>query len=280
MPKSIRRRMPFYLRSGPKPQHNIRLLRPHLLPLGERFETLEDVYRYSQDSEEKLAVSDRREDRRLADDLNECRTSDRNCGSPSCPICARLFRIWYIGELLRIVEEVGAAQVYIETILLAQAPYDKIDVLDVKRYDALLRKRLNRNGLGDAAVIGGYENVYRAKSKIWMMHLNLVIIGGNVEDIRAFEDTFSKSQIQKPTILQMLEDLKRQLSYILKFVTYHRPFAQLDSTKSPPVPLNPREHCALVSWMAQWRFQDFMFLFNARREGTKIVSGSWSKLTF
>ena len=42
-------------------------------------------------------------------------------------------------------------QVHIETILLAQAPHDQIDSLDVKGYDALLRKRLSRNGLADAA---------------------------------------------------------------------------------------------------------------------------------
>jgi hypothetical protein len=280
MPKSNRRRMPFYLRDEPKPQHDIRLLRPRSLPLGERFETLEDVEKYSRDSEEKLALSDCREDLRLANDLSECRTSDRGCGLPSCPICARLFRIWFISELLRIVEKVGADQVRIETILLAQAPHDQIDSLDVKGYDALLRKRLNRNGLADAAIIGGYENIYRAKLKIWMMHLNLVIIGGNVEAIRAFENTFSKSQLQKPTMLQTLEDFKRQLSYILKFTTYHRPFTQRGSTKSTPVPLNPREHCALVSWMAQWKFQDFIFLFNARREGATIVSRAGSRLAF
>ena len=280
MTKSNRRRMPFYLREDPEPQYDIRLLRPHTLPLGERFETLHDAHKYSQDSEKKLALSDCREHQRLADDLSECRTSDRGCGLPSCPICARLFRIWYIGELLRIVEKVGAAQVHIETVLLAQAPYDQIGTLDIKDYDALLRKRLNRNGLADAAVIGGYENIYRAQSKSWMLHLNLVIIGGKVEAIRAFENTFSKSQLQKPTMLQTLEDFKRQLSYILKFVTYHRPFAQLGSTKSTPVPLNPREHCAMVSWMAQWKFQDFMFLFNARREGPNIISGPWSRLTF
>jgi hypothetical protein len=277
---SSRRRIPFYLRDEPKPQHDIRLLRPHTLPLGERFETLADVHKYSRDSEEKLALSDCREDLRLADDLSECRTSDRNCGLPSCPICARLFRIWFIGELLRIVRKVGSDQVRIETILLAQAPYDQIDSLDIKGYDALLRKRLSRNGLADAAVIGGYENVYRAQSKSWVLHLNLVIIGGKVDAIKAFEGTFCESEIDRPTMRQTLEDLKRQLSYILKFVSYHRPFAQIGSTKSTPVPLNPREHCALASWTAHWKFQDFMFMFNARREGARIVAGLWSKLTF
>jgi hypothetical protein len=276
VPRKNRRKAQFYLRQRPKPQHDIRLLRPLTSPLGERFETLEDVHKYSIASEQQLDISTRREDQRLADDLSECRTSDRNCGLPSCPICARLFRIWFIGELLRIVEKVGAAQVHIETVLLAQAPHDQIGTLDVKGSDALLRKRLSRNGLADAAVIGGYENIYRAQSKSWILHLNLVIIGGKVEAIRAFENTFSKSQLQKPTMLQTLEDFKRQLSYILKFVTYHRPFAQIGSTKSTPVPLNPREHCAMVSWMAKWKFQDFMFLFNARREGATIVSRAGS----
>jgi hypothetical protein len=280
MSKPNRRRMPFYVRSEPKPQYDIRLLRPQSLALGKRFETLQDAHKYSQDSEDKLALSGCREDLRLADNLSECRTSDRNCGLPSCPICARLFRIWFIGELLRIVEKVGAAQVQIETVLLAQAPYNQIYTLDIKDYDALLRKRLNRNGLADAPVIGGYENIYRAQSKSWMLHLNLVIIGAKLEAIRAFEKTFCRSQIARPTVLQPLEDIIKQLSYILKFVTYHRPFVQLGSTKSTPVPLNPREHCALASWMTQWRFQDFIFLFNARREGPKIISRPRSRLTF
>ena len=280
MSKPNRRRTPFYLRDEPKPKHDIRMLRPRSLPLGQRFETLHDVHNYSQDSEKKLALSDCREDLRLADDLSECRTSDRNCGLPSCPICARLFRIWFVGELLRIIEKVGSAQVRIETILLDQAPYDQIDTLDIKGYDALLRKQLSRNGLADVAIIGGYENVYRAQSKSWMLHLNLVIIGGTLDAIKAFEGTFCESEIDRPTMRQTLEDLKRQLSYILKFVTYHRPFAQIGSTKSTPVPLNPREHCALVSWMARWRFQDFTFLFNARREGATIVSRDGSRLAF
>ena len=64
------------------------------------------------------------------------------------------------------------------TILLKGVPHDKIDSLDLKGYDAALRKRLSRNGLNDAAVIGGYEIVYRAKSKTWVLHINLVVIGG------------------------------------------------------------------------------------------------------
>ena len=279
MPKKNRRRAPFYRRRKPKPEHDIRLLRPNSLPLGERFETLQDARRYSLDSEYKLDLLTHQQDQ-LSDHLYECRTLAQRCDQPYCPLCARPFRIWFIGELLRIIENIGSGPVYILTILLEEASYDEIHRLNVKGYDAELRKRLSRNGLGDAAIIGGYEIIYRAKSKTWMLHTNLVIIDGTIEAIEQFKATFSDSDIEKPVLIETLEDLAIQLSYILKFTTYHRPFKQCGSKKGPAVPLNPREHCALVSWMAQWKFSDFMFLFNARREGAKIVSGPRSKLTF
>lgn len=181
---------------------------------------------------------------------------------------------------MRIIGNIGSSPVYILTILLEEASYDEIHRLDVKGYDAELRKRLSRNGLDEAVVIGGYEIIYRAKSKTWVLHINLLIIDGTLEAIEKFKETFSNSDIEKPALVEKLEDLAIQLSYILKFTTYHRPFKQCGSKKGPAVPLNPREHCALVSWMAQWRFQDFMFLFNARREGVKIVSGPRSRLKF
>jgi hypothetical protein len=41
--------------------------------------------------------------------------------------------------------------------------------------------------------------------------------------------------------------------------------------KGQAVPLNSPEHHALVTWMSQYEFQDFLFLFNAyRQDGTTI----------
>jgi hypothetical protein len=278
MPKKKRRKAPFYRRRKPKPEYDIRLLRPASLPLGERFETLEDARRYSLNSEYKLDLSTPQQD--LSNRLNECRTLNQRCDQPYCPICARQFRVWFIAELLRITDNIGSAPVYILTILLEEASYDEIQRLHVKAYDAELRKRLSRNGLGEAVVIGGYEIIYRARTKTWVLHINLVIIGGMIEAIEKFKETFADSDIEKPVLNETLEDPPKQLSYILKFTTYHRPFKQCGSKKGPAVSLNPREHCALVAWMARWKFQDFMFLFNARREGTTIVSRPRSRLTF
>ncbi len=280
MAKSNRRRAPFYLRRKPLPQHDILLLCPPSLPLGHRFETLKDAHKYSVASECKLGLETLQQDGLLADRLNECRKSPRWCGQSFCPICARRFRIWFVGELLRIIDDISPTPVHVVTVLHDPVPSDQIELLNVKAFNAVLRKRLSRSGLDDAVVIGGTEVIYRAKSKSWVLHHNLVIIGGTSKAIEQFATRCSNGEIARPVLVQQLTFAAKQLSYILKFTTYHRPFGRLGSTKSKPVPLNPREHSALVSWMAQWRFQDFMFLFNARREGDKIVSGTWSRLTF
>jgi hypothetical protein len=130
---------------------------PPLLPLGERFETLQDARRYSLDSEYKLDLSTPQQDQ-LSNHLYECRTLAQRCDQPYCSLCARPFRIWFIGELLRIIENIGSGPVYILTILLEEASYDEICRLDVKGYDAELRKRLSRNGLG-APVSSQRKNV-------------------------------------------------------------------------------------------------------------------------
>jgi hypothetical protein len=67
-----------------------------------------------------------------------------------------------------------------------------------------------------------------------------------------------------------VKDPVEQLSYLLKFTTYHRPYEQHGTKKSKAVPLNPPEHFELVRWMAQYTFTDHLFLFNARRRGVSI----------
>jgi len=235
------------------------------------------VRKYSLQSKEQL---EQLSHYHLAGTLYECRVHNRRCDQPYCPICARIFRIWFIGELLRIVDQVGAKNVHILTTLLKEVPRDRIDDLDLKGYNALLRKRLQRSGLADAVVIVAYENIYRAKTRSYVLHANLIIIGGNQMALKTFERTFTKSKIERPVVTVELNDLPKQLSYVLKFTTYHRPFTQRGPGKGPALPLNPTEHCALVAWMAQWRFQDYMFFFNARREGSDLRPGFHARWQF
>ena len=73
----------------------------------------------------------------------------QRCDQTYCPLCARVFRRWFIGELLRLAE-MATKSVATLTVLLKKAPHDKIDTLDPKEFRGMLRQRLLRAGLADA----------------------------------------------------------------------------------------------------------------------------------
>jgi hypothetical protein len=264
-----RRQPPFWRRGTQRREYDIELLRPPTRAKGKRFETLADAREESERSEQLLR-SFSGGNKELAELLQECWAGDYECNQPFCPICARQFRRWFVGELLRITKANDRVHVY--TVLLKEAPKDKIDSLDPAPFQHALRQRLKRSGLGKVPMIGGFEIVYKAKKRVWVLHANLVLFGGKKSARKEFARTFKRSGIRKPVVKAKLKNPPEQLSYILKFTTYHRPHEQSDATKSEAMPLNPKEHAALLKWMSQFEFEDFLLLINARRQGgTRVV---------
>jgi hypothetical protein len=263
---------PFWRRRKPPAKYDIARLRPATLPPSERFETVKDASRESDRSQALLrSAADGSE--ALADTLAECRNGHYHCDQPFCSICARRFRQWFIGELLRITR--GNTRVRIYTVLLEQARSEDISELDPALYRHSLRKRLHRAGL-DVPVIGGFEIVYKAKNKTWVLHANLVIFGGTKKARKAFKKSFEASELDRPVVSVKLSDPAKQLSYVLKFGTYHRPYERQGAAKSPAKSLNGRQHAELVEWMSELEFGDFLFLVNARRNGPGISTKNGS----
>ena len=264
-----RYRTPFWRRRLPLPQHDITKLRPPELGKGNRFETIDDA-RIESERSELLLKQARGGGRQLAKGLQDCREDHQRCDQTHCPLCARVFRRWFIGELLRL-SETATKSVATLTVLLKKVPHDRIDKLDPKDFRGMLRQRLLRAGLADAVVIGAFENIYRAREKEWVLHINLVVIGGEKAALKRFKESFGKSDIERPVMELPLNDKAKQLSYVPKFTTYHRPHERGGARKGSARPLNRPEHLALVEWMSKRSFKDLMFLFNARPSVDSIV---------
>jgi len=254
----------YWRRHKPSKAHDITVLRPPTLPVRKRFETAEDAAAESARSEVVLKAGGA--PRYLIEYLAECRAGDYVCEKTFCPSCARRFRRWFIGEVLR-VSDGQAAQII--TVLLARSP--NINDLDPAPFRHSLRKRLDRAGLAEAVVIGGFEIVWRAADKNWVLHVNLLILGASRSAIARFEGSFGSSYFARPTKKAPLNDPPVQLSYLLKFSTYHRPLQQIGPRRSPAKPLNAKEHVALVRWMDQRSFSDMLFLYGVRRRGDRLI---------
>src|SRR4051794_17238535 len=110
-------KLPFWRRGKPDRENDISLLRPENRPKGKRFETVADARDESERSESVL-TSFSGGSKELAY-LRECRAGDYHCNETFCPICARVFRRWVIGELLRVTRKSGSVRIY--TVLLKSA---------------------------------------------------------------------------------------------------------------------------------------------------------------
>jgi hypothetical protein len=235
-----------------------------MLASGKRFETPSDARKESLRSEAMLTAY--QPGNEYSTYLQECRNGHYDCEKTYCPKCARAYRRYLTAELLRLNSEIDR-RVRILVVLLEPSPKGHILKLDIAHYRHLLRKRLERTGLTGVPVIGGFEMIYRAQTKEWVLHVNLVLFGGMEVAIRRFEDGFPDDRSVRR---DNLNDAAEQLSYILKFTTYHRPHEQHSAKKAKAVPLNPAEHFALIRWMDRYKFTDHLFLFNARRRGASI----------
>ena len=125
-------------------------------------------------------------------------------------------------------------------------------------------------GLGGEMIVGAFEIVWRARNRNWVLHCNLVVPNATKKQCFKLVGSKQSEDEYRPVVSLELADRAEQLSYVPKFTTYHRPHKQRGPRKPPAKSLNPREHAALVSWMSNLKFTDFMFLHGARRLGTQI----------
>jgi len=247
------------------PARDVRRLLPPSMPRRQRFETLYDTKMRNFERIEILA----NRGSAIAETLYECDAASP-CDLPACARCARRYRIYFTGEALAVAHAyVGPhefATIFLDTVEVGSLPE-----ANVKRAHAALRKRLDRSGFKGSVLVGGTEAAWIAADRHWILHLHLLAIGvrpDSWERLRAKLDDFG---LAVPLKVETLNDEARQLSYITKFTTYHRPLKRGFDRPSPAFPLPPARLEELATWWASHRFEDFGFLYGARRRGGRIA---------
>ncbi len=226
---------------------------------------------------ETLADAERENDRRverlhsrasaLARVIARC-THEQQREQTVCAVCARGWRQWQKKELARIASEhVGPHE--IATLCLATYEAGHLKEADIGQNHEQVRQRLNRAGFRGAVLIGGTEVAW--KNGRWLLHLHVLAIGVEKADWRALRSRWPSVDEAIPLKVDQLRHDERQLSYLQKFATYHRPGARGLSGPGWPYPLPPAQLAELITWWSQYHFADFLFAYGARRRGTRIA---------
>ena len=108
-----------------------------------------------------------------------------------------------------------------------------------------------------------HERALRRASK-------LLVVDADDDAISRLKKMSSPDHGRNGVVAEELVDPVDQLSYLQKFGTFHRPGKQTSKRRPRAYPLPPGPLLELLRWMSKYRFDDFRFLFGARRRGTRI----------
>ncbi len=260
--------LPYWMDPEIPKEFDIACLRPANMPKGERFETEDDVY------ERVVSLIAPNLHGRLpsiAFKIEKCADPNciMHCLKPICPICARLYRRFFTGECLRIyTENPDGAQTATAYLGVYKAGNLKDALLGTVH--AKFRKQLDRSGFSGAIVIGGTEVTYRHETNDWLLHLHLLSLGASKQAWKGLENKLSKYGIHDPLRMEPVNDPIKQLSYIQKFHTYHRPGTPHGNNLVRAVPLKEDQLCELASWACKHDFPDFTFCFGAQKRHGRL----------
>jgi hypothetical protein len=192
------------------------------------------------------------------------------CCSIVCAVCSRRFRRGFIRELVRIAKSYEGAREF-ATIHLQTIPEGSLPGARIKPALDRLRKRLQRSGFAGSILVGGVEVAWLARDRLFVLHLHIAAFGVAREAWAALEGRLAGSGRSDPLDVAALNNPERQLSYALKFATYHRPGKIGRNDRAQAYPL-PRDRLAeLAVFWSRYCFGDFVFLYGARRRGGRIV---------
>jgi len=190
------------------------------------------------------------------------------CGEAFCATCGRLFRRWFIGQTLRIARDHDLQVLTVALEVIPPLALLSCDIPSLKRRTA---QRIRRAAPSAQLVVGGIEAEYQSHENVFLVHAHLLISRLPDKEMKALRSAFSDIDVTRPVKLQELKDAPRQVSYLLKFVTYHRPVPQNGSRRSLAMPLPNHAFAQLALWRSRYGFFDFIFMKGIRRKGGDLV---------
>ena len=202
----------------------------------------------------------------LVHDIERC-SDARPCRRVLCPLCARLYRIWFAEKTLRLLHRSKHFRRPAKALVvrLEQASNRNLPMVSIKRLHELLRKRLLRSGI--TRVIGGTEASYNLRDKKWTAHFHLLIFGASDAALRDFAQKCKKDGI--PRAVDKPKELKNpveQITYLQKFNTSYRAGSFDDRGKGLQFPMKRDQIAALAKWIGNRKFESFLFLLGFRRD--------------
>ena len=197
----------------------------------------------------------------IAAALARCK-EDSPCGLPICAVCSRSFRVKFIAQVMALHRKQVGPHRFV-TLFQREFESGQLRSCDLRREQAVVRRRFDRLGFRGTTVVGGTEATWRSQSKRWILHLHLLAMGLDAADIRSIRVRWSEQGPRFPVQAVLCAVDENLVSYLQKFSTYQRIGRQA-------VPLPVERLVELARWSSRYKLADFPFIYGARREGRRL----------
>jgi hypothetical protein len=252
-------------------KYDIRHLLPPSLERSKRFETEVDAAERAATLVKRLAASNLDEQLSITlEHVKNCPEDSGFCGLIACPICSRRYRVWASKEFLRLFDKARSRGTVVTTILKT-IPAGELNSIDATKIASAMRQRIRRSAYSKLKMLGGIELSYKADSKSWILHTHLLILGCQMKELKSIGTVLTKEAGPRNTKMQSLKNAPAQLSYLLKFQTYHRPGQQVSNSRARAYPLPTTQLIELLSWWNRMEYSNLLFLFGVRRRGRRLI---------
>lgn len=202
---------------------------------------------------------------------------DARCLSPACPCCFGRTRIWFYGEIARILGIRGTGPVT-SLKLITLVHEDWIRPKSAATFDfcpkALIdcvRHQFRRAGIRGTTVLGAVHGEFAEQREYWQPHLHLVAEDVGQEHLNLLRQKHYQRSVHvpRPMVVQPIIHPARQLSYLLKSywpmrVRYLDAFGEEMSTFHR---LTEPYHSEYLIMLDQLNLLDLILLIGVRRYG-------------
>jgi hypothetical protein len=142
---------------------------------------------------------------------------------------------------------------------------------DVKVLKPRVAQRFRRAAPSAEFVLGGIEAEYRENDDSFLVHAHLLVSRLPRDELKSLRSAFADVGVTRAVKVQAIRAPAAQISYLLKFPTFHRPAPQNGSRRPKAIPLPGHALRQLTLWRARHGLLDFVFMMHLRRRGGDLM---------
>jgi hypothetical protein len=175
----------------------------------------------------------------------------------------RAFRIWRIGEALRVYRPY-LPEVWVVTLLHVEdtVPFGQLSDVTPGKIHQRLRKRIERSELSSTVIMGGFEVKADEADQQWIPHSHLLIAGCREAQLDSLCQQFTAKRASHRV---PLTEPAKQISYTQKFLSLRQAQPRSGPDRPGGYRLRTPEHNEFLTWMAEYRPSELLFMFNLSR---------------